>query len=370
MASVQRRLKRTPVEQATEVERVRALTLQRLAGLTEADRPQTVVAPDRPGDADTNDHTDDNDHPEPSEAAATARTTTADEAIDVTDHLTQGSDTKARKPLAFRIAGLNDPAAPTAVETEPEPTPLVMFLGAPGPTWPSDQRRPAVEDASTEGDQVERETLFADAPEDLEPVTSTDAAQPVAAEVAPPPPDEPPVVEAAVAVPPVVAAAVAPARAPAVVVEASAYCPYCATILQPPPSSDRPCAQCRQQIVVRQVDDRTVWLMEAALPVFEAERRRIADEARWTASRAYWLDLARATGAPKAKLTKAAEEAPTEDRVNAARDLYLTSVDRWFEAVAKDGQWSVAAQIRYDQALVLFELAGTPAPANAGGDHA
>jgi hypothetical protein len=170
---------------------------------------------------------------------------------------------------------------------------------------------------------------------------------------------EPPVVEPPTATAPAVAS-----------VAAHAYCPYCATILQPPPTSDRPCAECKQQIVVRHIDDRTVWLMEAALPVFEAERRRIADQARWTAQRAHWLDLALAAGAPKARVAKAADEAPTEAKVGAARSLYLSAVDRSFEGAAKDDQWADAARIRFDEALVLFDFAGAPVPEIPKGDDA
>ena len=118
---------------------------------------------------------------------------------------------------------------------------------------------------------------------------------------------------------------------------------------------------------MRHIDDRIVWLVEAALPVFEAERRRIADEVRWTAMRTRWLDLALAAGAPKGRVAKAAEETPTEARVSAARALYLSSVDRSFESAVKDEQWTVAARIRLDEAQVLFDFAGAPIPEIQGG---
>ena len=78
---------------------------------------------------------------------------------------------------------------------------------------------------------------------------------------------------------------------------ATAYCPYCASLLQPPPDATRRCPRCRQRIVVRQVGTRTVYLAEAALPVFEAERRRAMNAERWGRERDRWLDLARESGA-------------------------------------------------------------------------
>ena len=288
----------------------------------------------------------------------------------MTGSVDRTSAEKVREPLVFRIAGIDEPAAQVQPDPELEATPLVMFLGAPGPTWPAHPAPPAgdpsvavderAQDPLVAGDLTDLERVAA--PEDVESVAESvgSGAVPSEAELSV---GEPVVAEPVVAELP---SAVVPAAAS---VEARAYCPYCATILQPPPTSDRPCAECKQQIVVRQVDDRTVWLMEAALPVFEAERRRIADQARWTAMRAHWLDLALATGAPKGRVAKAAEEAPTEAKVGAARDLYLSSVDRSFEGAAKDDQWAVAARIRFDQALVLFDFAGAPVPDVRGGER-
>jgi hypothetical protein len=355
LANVQRRLKRTPDDQAAEVERVRALTLQRLAGVAGPDRAPTTVASVPTKDPAPIDDTDPTDPPH---AASAADGPEADEAIDVTDPVEQASPAKVRPPLVFRIAGIDDPPAQIPADPELDPTPLVMFLGAPGPTWPADPASPPVDDPFVVVDGTAGDALPSGDPTDLEPA----AVPVVAASEAEPPLFEPPVVEAVVAEPP---SAAAPAVASAA---AHAYCPYCATTLEPPPTSDRRCTECKQLIVVRQVEGRTVWLMEAALPVFEAERRRIADEERWTTQRAYWLDLALAAGAAKARVAKAAEEAPTEARVGAARGLYLSSVDRAFDGAAKDEQWAVAARIRFDEALVLFDFAGAPIPDRGGDD--
>ncbi len=262
----------------------------------------------------------------------------------MTESVDQASAAKVRKPLVFRIAGIDEPPAPVPADPELDATPLVMFLGAPAPGWTAD---PAPSPSTIRPSRWTRPPRTRCSPGiglDFEPVTGSE----VAAIRGPSHPW-----------PSCAASRAAPAVAS---VDARAYCPYCATILQPPPTSDRRCTECKQQIVVRHVDDRTVWLMEAALPVFEAERRRIADEERWTAKRAHWLDLALTAGAPKGRVAKAAEEAPTEARVSAARDLYLSSVDRSFEGAVKDDQWAVAARIRFDEALVLFDFAGAPIP--------
>jgi hypothetical protein len=321
-----------------ETERIRALTLQRLAGVADPERHQATVAPVPTSDSDASDDTDPTN---PSQAAPAAGVSAADEAIDMTDSVDQASTAKVRQPLVFRIAGIDEP--PTQVPADPDidATPLVMFLEAPGPAWPAVPTPPS-DDPTVVVDEPAQDTLLPGDRTDLEPVAASEVAGSVA---------EP------------------PANVPAAAsVEARAYCPYCATILQPPPTSDRRCSECKQQIVVRHIDDRTVWLTEAVLPVFEAERRRIADLERWTVSRAHWLDLALTIGAPKGKVAKAAEEVPSEAKVSAARDLYLSSVDRSFATAARDDQWAVAARIRFAEALVLFDFAGAPIPEIREGD--
>lgn len=369
LANVQRRLKRSADDQEAEVERVRAVTLQRLGGGARPEPPQATVVS---APADDTVPIDDTDPTDPPSAAPVAGVPETDEAIDVTESVDQASAAKVRKPLVFRIAGIDEPPAPVPVDPELDATPLVMFLGAPAPGWTADPAPSSVEDPSVAMDASAQDTLFSGDRTDLEPVAdiepvavsevmeseaaASEAASPVAepATVAPPEAEPP--------------TSIAPAGPVVASAEATAYCPYCATILKPPPTSDRRCTECKQQIVVRQVDDRTVWLMEAALPVFEAERRRIADEERWAALRAHWLDLALAAGAAKGRVAKAAEEAPTEARVSAARGLYLTSVDRAFESAVKDDQWAVAARIRLDEAQVLFDFAGAPIQVNREGN--
>lgn len=358
LANVQRRLKRSADDQEAEVERVRAVTLQRLGGSARPEPPQATVVS---APADDPDPIHDTDPTDPPNAAPVAGVPETDEAIDVTESVDQASAAKVRKPLVFRIAGIDEPPAPVPVDPELDATPLVMFLGAPAPGWTADPAPSSVEGPSVAMEASAQDTLFSGDRTDLEPVMESEAAESEAAS----PVAESATVASPEAEPPTSIVPAAPAVAS---VEATAYCPYCATILKPPPTSDRRCTECKQQIVVRQVDDRTVWLMEAALPVFEAERRRIAVEERWTAQRAHWLNLALRAGAPKGRVAKAAEEAPTEAKVSAARGLYLSSVDRAFEGAVKDDQWAVAARIRFDEALVLFDFAGAPIPETRKGD--
>ena len=77
-----------------------------------------------------------------------------------------------------------------------------------------------------------------------------------------------------------------------------AFCPYCALLLEPAPASSQRCVRCRQRIIVKHIDGRVVYLTEAAVPVFVAERRRIAASGRLTRERERWLRLAAAAGAP------------------------------------------------------------------------
>lgn len=167
---------------------------------------------------------------------------------------------------------------------------------------------------------------------------------------------------ASTARPPVAVMATTTAVVPPPIGALPAYCPYCATYLDPAPTEDDRCERCKQRFVVRQVDGRTVLLVEAAVPVFEAERQRLLDEAQWARERDHWLTLALMSGAPRDRIAKAASEAPTKAKIGGARTLYLTTVDKSFETAARAGRWDDAAQIRYAEALVLFDAAGVPIP--------
>ncbi len=144
-----------------------------------------------------------------------------------------------------------------------------------------------------------------------------------------------------------------------------AHCPYCAIALEPAPTASRRCEQCRQRIVVKRVDGRPVYLTEAAVAVFEAERRRTASAARLTRERARWLALAAAAEAPAGRLHQLTAARLTEEVVAASKALYMSATDRAFRAARRDKAWDRAARIRRDQAGVLYRADGSHRPVAA-----
>ncbi len=153
-----------------------------------------------------------------------------------------------------------------------------------------------------------------------------------------------------------------PPHRPAAVAGPAPYCPYCALLLEPPPDSSRRCPRCRERIIVKRVDGRAVYLTEASVAIFEAERRRVANSGRWTKERSRWLKAAASVDAPPEKIARL-ERAPLSDEVVAsARSLYFTTVDRSYRAAKRERRWEDASGIMRDHALVLFKLAGSPTP--------
>ena len=146
---------------------------------------------------------------------------------------------------------------------------------------------------------------------------------------------------------------------------AAASCPYCAVLLQPPPVSSQRCAHCRQRIIVKRVAGRAAYLTEAAVLVFEAERRRLAGSGRLTRERERWLKLATAAGAPPERAARLAATQLSEDVVEAARALYLTAIERSFQVAKRERRWEDASRTRREHALVLYRLAGSPVPPSA-----
>ena len=142
----------------------------------------------------------------------------------------------------------------------------------------------------------------------------------------------------------------------------TAFCPYCALLLQPPPASSRRCARCRQRIIVKRVEGRAVYLTEAAVLVFEAERRRVATSGQLTRERERWLRLAAAAGAPAQHQARVAAAPLSEKVVGVARTLYLRTVDRAFSAAKRDHEWETASRVRREQATALYRVAGSPLP--------
>jgi hypothetical protein len=140
---------------------------------------------------------------------------------------------------------------------------------------------------------------------------------------------------------------------------ATAYCPYCALPLEPPPTSDRQCTRCRQRIMVRRVaGGMVVHLTEAALEVFDAEREREASVERCTNERRKWLELAGSAGAPAPRLERLERAAISEEAVQTARALYIATVDHAVDEALRRDRWEEAARHRRGQADALRRLTG------------
>ena len=154
----------------------------------------------------------------------------------------------------------------------------------------------------------------------------------------------------------------APPRRTAAPTPVPASCPYCASLLEPAPDASRRCGRCRQRIVVRRLDGRAVYLTEAAVSVFEAERQRVASTGRWTRERARWLRLATAAGAPAGRIQRLTSAVLSEEVIEAARGLYLATVEKAFRAAKREHRWEQAATIRREQALALYRAVRSPVP--------
>ncbi len=139
-------------------------------------------------------------------------------------------------------------------------------------------------------------------------------------------------------------------------------CPYCALLLLPPPTASRRCPRCRQRIVVKRAEGRTVYLAAAVLPIFDAEQQRIADAARWSRQRGRWLELASLAGARADHVARLEASPLTDATVTSARKLYMSTLDRDVKAARHDRRWGDASEVRQQQARVLFRLAGSPVP--------
>lgn len=186
--------------------------------------------------------------------------------------------------------------------------------------------------------------VFGRAGQDQEQVADQDEPAPEGAEPEPVPEPEPGLVEEA------------PSPAPV------ATCPYCAYTLDPPPERSRRCPSCRQPIVVRHSDGRTVLLVESAVQIFDRERQRIVDEQTWTAQRIHWLALADSVRAPQARRARLAEADLSAAMVEACCALYLSAAEAVVRAARGSKRWSEVAKIRRHEAAALFEAAGSPVP--------
>jgi hypothetical protein len=139
-------------------------------------------------------------------------------------------------------------------------------------------------------------------------------------------------------------------------------CPSCAFLLDPPPTRNRLCPTCRQPIVVRRIEGRLALLTESAVLVFDAERRREADEAAWTAARRRWLTLAHDLHAPGDRLTRIAGAPISAEAMAAARTLYLTTAEGVVRTARREKRWGDVGQVRRRQAEALYLEADSPRP--------
>ena len=113
---------------------------------------------------------------------------------------------------------------------------------------------------------------------------------------------------------------------------------------------------------MKHVAGRAIYITEAALAIFEAERRRVADSGRWSKERSRWLNAAAAADAPPAKLARLDRAPLSEEVVASAKSLYFTTVDRSYRSAKRERRWEDASRIMRDHAMVLFKLAGSPIP--------
>jgi DNA-directed RNA polymerase subunit RPC12/RpoP len=139
-------------------------------------------------------------------------------------------------------------------------------------------------------------------------------------------------------------------------------CPNCGSVLDPPPDHTRLCPNCRHRIVVRHSEGRAIYLTEAAVEIFEAERQAELDREAWTRERRRWLDLARLAGAPAEQRRRIAATPASIGVVHSAREVYLIAAERAVQTARRDKRWDEVSRIRRREAAALFEEAGGSPP--------
>ena len=144
-----------------------------------------------------------------------------------------------------------------------------------------------------------------------------------------------------------------------------AACPTCGRLLDDIPTTARRCISCRQRIVPKRLDGRTVLLAEAVVPLFEAERRRLVDGGRLMRECGQWLRLAALVGASPDVLearARAVAAHPTREAVASAQKLYAATVDRACRAARQSKDWRTLADLRFRQARAYHRASGAPIP--------
>jgi hypothetical protein len=114
--------------------------------------------------------------------------------------------------------------------------------------------------------------------------------------------------------------------------------------------------------MVKRFEGRVVYLTEAAVEVFESERRRSLNFGRWSKERAQWLKLAASVHADAGRIARLDRARLTEEIVAAARGLYMSTADRHFREAKRDDRWEDASRLKRDQAAAVYKLAGSPLP--------
>ena len=380
---LKRLLRRRPEMEEAEFELLQSRVLSRLARATAApgsDDPAAVDEPERDATADPSTNGTASDdlggaqnggkrvksvRVTTYELPATAVGVMADPEPPIWELPTEASGRSEADPTA-KVMTTDVPRAETAAEAMPidvpkvEPAAEAMTIAEPDERQPLDWRAAQVLDPDPDAVAI-GERFDADRAELDDEVASFIAMRaPVAAPAPPPatakaatraprasrtrPPSRP--------VPKAASAPVAPVP----------YCPYCALRLDPPPELSRRCPRCRERIIVKRVDGRAVYLTEASVAVFEAERRRMANAGRWTRERDRWLKVAAGVDAPAARIARLSAAPLSAEVVAASEALYMTTVERSFRAAKRERRWEDASRILREHALVLYRFAGSPVP--------
>ncbi len=114
--------------------------------------------------------------------------------------------------------------------------------------------------------------------------------------------------------------------------------------------------------MVRRLEGRTVYLTEAAVTVFVAERERKNNEHAWEVARRRWLALAASVHAPEARRAKVRATPISAGAVQSAKTLYMTAAEHTAKVARHEKRWTDVAKIRLDQATALYAEAGSPLP--------
>jgi hypothetical protein len=114
--------------------------------------------------------------------------------------------------------------------------------------------------------------------------------------------------------------------------------------------------------MVKRIEGRIVYLTQAAVEVFDSERRRALNFGRWSKERAQWLKLAASVHADAGRMARIDAAPLSEGIVASARALYFSTVDRSVREAKREDRWEDASRQKRDQAAALYRLAGSPVP--------